>query len=76
MRQNAGLLFEKLVEIGPDMSIVYRLASSIDVLDLQAVIHIRGGATFADGAPVTAEDAAASIEAARTSPFTAASWPT
>lgn len=69
VRQNAGLLYEKLVEIGPDMSIVYRLASSIDVLDLQAVIHIRGGATFADGTPVTAEDAAASIEAARTSPL-------
>ena len=69
VRQNAGLLYEKLVEIGPDMSIVYRLASSIDVLDLQAVIHIRGGATFADGTPVTAEDAAASLEAARTSPL-------
>lgn len=69
VRQNAGLLFEKLVEIGPDMSVVYRLASSIDVLDLQAVIHIRGGATFADGTPVTAEDAAASLEAARTSPL-------
>ena len=67
VRQNAGLLFEKLVEIGPDMSVVYRLASSIDVLDLQAVIHIRGGATFADGTPVTAEDAAASLEAARAS---------
>lgn len=69
VRQNAGLLYEKLVEIGPDMSIVYRLASSIDVLDMQAVIHIRGGATFADGTPVTAEDAAASLEAARTSPL-------
>lgn len=69
VRQNAGLLYEKLVEIDPDMSIAYRLASSIDVLDLQAVIHIRGGATFADGTPVTAEDAAASLEAARTSPL-------
>ena len=69
VRQNAGLLFEKLVEIGPDMSVVYRLASSIDVLDVQAVIHIRGGATFADGTPVTAEDAAASLQAARTSPL-------
>ena len=67
VRQNAGLLFEKLVEIGPDMSVDYRLASSIDVLDVQAVIHIRGGATFADGTPVTAEDAAASLEAARAS---------
>lgn len=69
VRQNAGLLYEKLVEIGPDMSIVYRLASSIDVLDLQAVIHIRGGATFADGTPLTAQDAAASLEAARVSPL-------
>ena len=67
VRQNAGLLFEKLVEIAPDMSIDYRLARSIDLTAEGAVIHLRGGAFFADGTPVTAEDLAASLEAARAS---------
>lgn len=65
--QNAGLLFEKLVEIGPDMALSYRLASGIDCVENQVVIHIRSGCTFADGTPITAEDAAASLRAAQAS---------
>lgn len=65
--QNAGLLFEKLVEIGPDMALSYRLASSIDCVGTEAVLHIRPGCFFADGAPITAEDAAASLLAAKQS---------
>ncbi len=65
--QNMGLLFEKLVEIGPDMSLSYRIASAVDCLGEQVILHIRGGCTFADGTPITEEDAAASIEAARQS---------
>ena len=65
--QTAGLLFEKLVEIGPDMALSYRLASSIDCVGNQDIIHIRGGCSFADGTPITAQDAAASLNAARNS---------
>lgn len=65
--QNAGLLYEKLVEITPDMDLDYRLAQSIQSAGEQVVIHPRGGCTFADGTPITAEDILASIEAARAS---------
>ncbi len=65
--QNAGLLFEKLVEIGPAMALSYRLASGVDCVENQVILHIRGGCTFADGAPITAEDAAASLRAAQAS---------
>lgn len=65
--QNAGLLFEKLVEIGPDMALSYRLASGVDCVENQVILHIRSGCTFADGAPITAEDAAASLRAAQAS---------
>lgn len=65
--QNAGLLFEKLVEIGPDMSIAYRLASSVEVGDTEAILYLRPGCLFADGTEISAGDVAASIEAARAS---------
>ena len=65
--QNMGLLLEKLVEIGPDMAISYRLASSIESVGETVIVHIRGGCTYSDGTPITAEDAAASFQAARTS---------
>ena len=65
--QNAGLLFEKLVEIGPDMELEYRVAESIDCSGTSVVIHLRGGLSFADGAPLTPQDAASSLAAAKNS---------
>ncbi len=65
--QNAGLLFEKLVEIGPDMELEYRVAESIECSGTSVVIHLRGGLCFADGAPLTPQDAASSLAAAKSS---------
>ena len=67
VEQNAGLLFECLVELSPELSLEYRLADSIVSAGETVTIHIRPGCTFADGTPITAQDAAASIEAARIS---------
>lgn len=67
INQTSGLLFEKLVEIGPDMALAYRLASSIDCVGEQVIVHLRAGSTFADGAAVTAGDVAASFRAAQQS---------
>ena len=39
--QNAGLLFEKLVEIGPDMELEYRVAESIECSGTSVVISPR-----------------------------------
>lgn len=65
--QNAGLLFEKLVEITPDMELDYRLAQAVECIGNQVVVHLRGGCFFADGTPVRPEDALASLAAARAS---------
>lgn len=65
--QNAGLVFEKLVEITPEMDLEYRLAQSIVSAGDQVVITPRGGCTFADGTAVTAEDILASLQAAQAS---------
>lgn len=65
--QNAGLLFEKLVEISPDMELEYRLAQTVECIGSQVVIHLRGGCFFADGSPIRPEDALASLNAARAS---------
>lgn len=65
--QNAGLLFEKLVEITPDMELDYRLAQAVECVGNQVVVHLRGGCFFADGTPVRPEDALASLAAARAS---------
>ena len=65
--QNAGLLFEKLVEITPDMDLEYRLAQSIESTGERVVIHPRGGCVCADGTPVTADDILASFWAAKSS---------
>ena len=65
--QNAGLLFEKLVEITPDMDLEYRLAQSIESTGETVLIHPRGGCVFADGTPITAEDILASLLAAKNS---------
>ena len=65
--QNSGLLFERLVEITPNMDLDYRLAQSIDTTDTQVIINLRGGCYFADGTPISIDDVAASLEAARAS---------
>lgn len=65
--QNMGLLFEKLVEIGPDMSLSYRIATAVECVGTDVTIYVRGGCNFADGTPINEQDVAASIEAARTS---------
>ncbi len=70
--QNAGLLFEDLVRIGPDMSLEYRLAQSIQCAGTTVTIQMRPGCTFADGTAITAQDAAASLQAAKASEMYAA----
>lgn len=65
--QNAGLLFEPLVRITPDLEPEYRLAESVDSSGLSVVIRLRDGCRFADGTAVTAADAAASLAAAKAS---------
>lgn len=65
--QNAGLLFEPLVRITPDLEPEYRLAQSVDSSGLSVVIRLRDGCCFADGTAVTAGDVAASLDAARAS---------
>lgn len=65
--QNAGLLFEPLVRITPDLEPEFRLAQSVDCSGLNVTIRLRAGCCFADGTAVTAGDAAASLSAARAS---------
>lgn len=65
--QAASLLFEKLVEITPDMELEYRLAQAVECIGNQVVVHLRGGCFFADGSPIRPEDALASLNAARAS---------
>lgn len=64
-----GLLFEKLVEITPEMDVEYRLAEAIHIAGEVVTIHLRGGCVFADGTPITAEDVRASLLAAKASPL-------
>ena len=66
VQQNWMLLFEPLVAVTPDMDIDYRLAQSVDSSGTLVTIQIRSGCYFSDGTEVTAEDAAASLNAART----------
>jgi len=53
----AALLYDRLIWVGSDGSPQLRLAESIDtVSETEIVVKIRGGHTFSDGKPVTAED--------------------
>ena len=65
--QNAMLLFEPLTRIGPDMELDYRLAEQVVCTGNTVTITLRSGCTFADGSAVTAQDAAASLQAAKNS---------
>ena len=69
VEQDAGLLFERFVQITPDLDLDYRLADAIDSAGNQVVIHLRGGCYFADGDAITPDDAAASLWAAKASPM-------
>ena len=64
--QNAPLLYGQLVTIPPSFQLEMGLASAVAVNGPTVTIQMRT-AFFADGAPVTAGDAAASLEAARQS---------
>lgn len=65
--QVSDLVSEKLVEISPEMQLDYRVASSIISSGQTVTIQLRSGLCFADGTPISAEDVAASINAARSS---------
>lgn len=65
--QSSHLVYEKLVEIDPNMDISYRIASAVNVFEDSALISVRPGCTFADGTAITAEDVAASLLAAKQS---------
>lgn len=54
---NLGLVYDKLVELGPDGAPRMWLAESLSVSDpATIVVKLRDGHTFSDGKPVTAED--------------------
>jgi peptide/nickel transport system substrate-binding protein len=54
---NLGLVYDKLIELGPDGTPRMWLAEAVDVLDpVTVVVKLRKGHTFSDGKPVTAED--------------------
>ena len=65
--QCADLLFEKLVRLSPAMDLEFRLAQSIESSGLTVTILLQSGCTFADGTPLTGEDVAASLTAAKNS---------
>ena len=67
--QVAGLVFEKLVRISPRMELEMRLAESVVSTGTTVTIRLRSGCTFADGVPITADDVAASLLAAKASGF-------
>ncbi len=52
-----GLVYDKLIELGPDGSPRMWLAESLDVVDPTTItVKIKSGHTFSDGKPVTAAD--------------------
>ena len=65
--QVASLVFEKLVRISPRMELEMRLAESVQSAGNMVTITLRSGCTFADGTPITANDVAASLLAAKAS---------
>ncbi len=65
--QLADLLFEKLTVLAPDGALEYRVVQAVRTEDTVVTLYIAGGYCFADGTAVTAQDVAASLEAARKS---------
>ncbi len=65
--QVADLLFEKLVVIDPMSQLEYRVVSAVHTEGLVVTLQVASGYQYADGTPVTAQDVAASLNAARVS---------
>lgn len=63
--QLADLLFEKLTALAPDGTLEYRVVHTVTAEDTTVTLHIDSGFRFADGSAVTAQDVAASLNAAR-----------
>ena len=62
--EGASLIFEKLLNLDEDMSIVPGIIESWDINDehTEYTLHVREGVSFTDGTPVTAEVIQASME--------------
>ncbi|MEG2769802.1 MAG: ABC transporter substrate-binding protein [Oscillospiraceae bacterium] len=67
--QNSNLVFTKIVEITPEFEIVKKSVKNIINSDINVVLDVDTEVCYADGSHITAEDMAASIEAARVSSF-------
>ncbi len=67
----AGLLFNSLVRVGPEMTVVGDAATSWEYKDLTYVFQLRPGLSFADGTPLTHQDLLFSFDQYRSarSPF-------
>ncbi len=70
--QSAQLLYCRLITVDPSFNIVYNLAARIETGGTAATIDIETDWHFADGTPITAQDVAASLLAAKTSGLYAA----
>ncbi len=65
--QLADLLFEKLVVIDPDAQLEYRVVSAVQSVGTTVTLTVAPGYFYTDGTAVTAQDVAASLNAARAS---------
>ncbi|MFI3170472.1 MAG: ABC transporter substrate-binding protein [Faecalibacterium sp.] len=65
--QTASLLFENFIDISPDFAIDYRLAESVECSGTTVTITLRAGCYFADGTPISTDDALYSLQAAMAS---------
>ena len=65
--QMGDLLFDHMVDITPQMTLQYKCVSAVQTSGLTAVLTPDETYRFTDGTPVSAEDIAACIEAARVS---------
>lgn len=65
--KTASLLFESMIVITPDLDIAYQVVTSCKQSGTELKLHCAADKIFADGTPITADDVAASLNAARTS---------
>ncbi len=67
----AGLMFNSLVRVGPELKVVGDAATSWDFKDLEYTFQLRPGLRFVDGTPVTGQDLLFSFDQYRSarSPF-------
>ncbi|MEG0179182.1 MAG: ABC transporter substrate-binding protein [Oscillospiraceae bacterium] len=64
--QLCDLLYEKMIQIAPDMTLQMRAVSDVRINGLNVTIYPDTSYTYKDGTNVSAEDIAACINAART----------